>query len=67
MNQIDQDPRDYRADPIKGEPVFVRGGVDRVVYAAGIFFILGLAAIVFVAIFGPAATWFADTVTDLIF
>lgn len=56
-----------RAKPEKGQPVFVPGGVERVVYAAGIFFILGLAAVVFVAIFGPAADWFAGTVTGLIF
>lgn len=29
MKQIDQDPRHYRAAPVKGEPIFAPGGGRR--------------------------------------
>jgi hypothetical protein len=29
MKQIDQEPRDYRAKPVKGEPIFQPGGLRR--------------------------------------
>lgn len=67
MKQIDQDPRDYRAAPVKGEPVFAPGGLNKFVYSAGLFLILGVAAIIFAMLFGPLATWFADNVTAWIF
>ena len=34
MPEIDLDPKDYRAEPLKGEPVFARGGLLRLAAAA---------------------------------
>lgn len=37
MRLIDLDPKDYRAQPLKGEPVFARGGLLRLAVVAGFF------------------------------
>lgn len=45
MKQIDQNPRDYRANAVKGEPVFQPGGLRRL----GLW-MLGLATSLAIAI-----------------
>ena len=41
--QIEQNPRDYRAKPVKGEPVFQQGGLKRLAGFA-LWLVIGLAA-----------------------
>ena len=42
MPEIDLEPKDYRAQPIKGEPIFHRGGLTRLfVFAAIIVVSIG--------------------------
>lgn len=40
MPEIDLDPKDYRAAPLKGEPVFARGGLLRLAVVAGFFLLM---------------------------
>ena len=40
MPHIDLDPKDYRAQPLKGEPVFARGGLLRLAIVAGFFLLM---------------------------
>jgi len=43
--QIEQHPRDYRAKPLKGEPVFQPGGLKRLAGFA-LWLVIGLVATV---------------------
>lgn len=36
MPEIDLEPKDYRAEPLKGEPVFAPGGLLRLGVYAGV-------------------------------
>lgn len=54
--QIDQNPKDYRTAPVKGEPVFLPGGLKLL----GLFFLMiavGLAA----SVMTSPAYWFSCT------
>jgi hypothetical protein len=41
--QIEQNPRDYRAKPVRGEPIFHPGGLKRLAGFA-LWLVIGLAA-----------------------
>lgn len=43
--QIEQNPRDYRAKPVKGEPIFLPGGLMRLAGFA-LWLVIGLVATV---------------------
>lgn len=43
--QIEQKPKDYRAQPLSGEPVFLPGGIKRLGFFA-LSLLIGLAAAV---------------------
>lgn len=45
MKQIEQNPRNYRAKPVKGEPVFQPGGLKRLA-GFGLWLVIGLVATV---------------------
>lgn len=42
MPEIDLDPKDYRAQPLRGEPVFARGGLVRLAVVVGVIVIFAL-------------------------
>ena len=47
MPQMDLDPKDYRAQPIKGEKVFSPGGLKRLgIYLAFLAFMIGLGLLI---------------------
>ena len=68
MPDIDQDPRDYRAEPLKGEPVFRPGGL-RILLA--FFVVIGFGVFVAVAVrltagpfIQPFSEWASCSITS---
>lgn len=46
MPELDLEPKDYRAQPLKGEPVFASGGLKRLgIYLGFVAFMLILGAL----------------------
>lgn len=66
MPEIDLEPKDYRAKPVKGEPVFVPGAGRRVLVWCTVFALcIGVGVIVQFLFGGIAAnfgTWLANAV-----
>lgn len=65
--QIDQDRRDYRAQPVKNEPIFVAGAGQKLATWIAVFcFCIGV-AVVIETLFGPAIRSAAKAITAAIF
>ena len=65
--QIEQKPKDYRAQPLSGEPVFLPGAGRRLALWAGVFcFCVGVSVIID-TLFGPAIRSAAKAIAAAIF
>lgn len=60
MKQIDQKPHEYRAEPLKGEPVFAPGAGRKVLIAV-VVLLIGLAVSVATYPIGQLTRWLSCT------
>lgn len=60
LKQIDLEPKEYRAQPIKGEPALVPGALRRVAFYIVFALVSTVAGLALVVTVKFAESWFAD-------